>query len=650
MRTPPFLLGAALLFWGWRAEMLLVGVMGAIILEAANLLKARWEFSDKEFNRIWDVCTILFFGAGLYLRFSEEVTNGAYKFFAWFPIIFFPMALGQVYSAREKIPYKAFSWFLRRKRAEGQGGGLNITWIYLGICLVASGATNKQDIWFFMGVCGLTGWAVWANRAFRFPGAAWAASFILAAALGFVTQMQLPRLQSWFEGRASEWFSKWARKDFDPRESKTAMGRLGRLKQSSRVIMRVTAEEGEAPERLRQGMYDHYREETWRSTKREFKDIPIESDTTTWTLSTSTNTDNLVKVSARLFRERTTLSLPLTARQIQDLPVDTVETNALRAARSFGNPALASYRVVWGGSTEDELPPEGADIFIEEGERAVLARAATEIGASGLPDAQKVAAVERFFSGFKYTTYQTAAELGFHAMTPLSRFLQETRAGHCEYFATATVLLLRHLKVPARYVTGYAIQEKTAGGSYIVRERHAHAWALAYVNGDWVEVDTTPADWLKEEAEEFPFYQKAKDLWARLTFAFTEFRWSNETGWLGTIAPWLLMLAASYLAWRIFGRRLKKTDTGGLREGNWPGADSEVFLLEKKLSGAGLGRLDGETSAEWLTRARENVPALDPILRELLTLHYRYRFDPVGIGASERDQLRSLVKSALLEV
>ena len=38
----------------------------------------------------------------------------------------------------------------------------------------------------------------------------------------------------------------------------------------------------------------------------------------------------------------------------------------------------------------------------------------------------------------------------------MTRFLCEHRTGHCEYFATATTLLLRAAKIPARYAVGYA--------------------------------------------------------------------------------------------------------------------------------------------------------------------------------------------------
>jgi transglutaminase-like putative cysteine protease len=57
--------------------------------------------------------------------------------------------------------------------------------------------------------------------------------------------------------------------------------------------------------------------------------------------------------------------------------------------------------------------------------------------------------------------------LRFTNETPLARFLLRTRSGHCEYFATATVLLLRQLGIPARYAVGYAVHE--ASGRQIRR-------------------------------------------------------------------------------------------------------------------------------------------------------------------------------------
>ena len=60
MKPPPLILGAALIFWGWRVDMLAIAAVAAGLLELSNGIKARWDFTDKEFNRLWDVCTVLF--------------------------------------------------------------------------------------------------------------------------------------------------------------------------------------------------------------------------------------------------------------------------------------------------------------------------------------------------------------------------------------------------------------------------------------------------------------------------------------------------------------------------------------------------------------------------------------------------------------
>src|SRR4029450_9757241 len=100
-------------------------------------------------------------------------------------------------------------------------------------------------------------------------------------------------------------------------------------------------------------------------------------------------------------------------------------------------------------------------------------------------------------------TYSLWQELDFKTRsddTPLSNFLRNTHRGHCEYFATATVLLLRKLNIPARYAVGYSVHE-ASGRKFVVRERDAHAWCLVWndQSGLWQDFDTTPASWMAEE-------------------------------------------------------------------------------------------------------------------------------------------------------
>jgi aryl-alcohol dehydrogenase-like predicted oxidoreductase len=50
MKTPPLLLGAALVFWGWQTGFLPAGLVMAAALEGARGVRARREFSDDDFR------------------------------------------------------------------------------------------------------------------------------------------------------------------------------------------------------------------------------------------------------------------------------------------------------------------------------------------------------------------------------------------------------------------------------------------------------------------------------------------------------------------------------------------------------------------------------------------------------------------------
>ena len=72
-------------------------------------------------------------------------------------------------------------------------------------------------------------------------------------------------------------------------------------------------------------------------------------------------------------------------------------------------------------------------------------------------------------------------------------FLQQSRQGYCVHFASSAVLLLRTVGIPARYVTGYAVNGE-AGQWNPVTEDDAHAWVEYYVDGlGWRPLDPTPA-------------------------------------------------------------------------------------------------------------------------------------------------------------
>jgi hypothetical protein len=95
-------------------------------------------------------------------------------------------------------------------------------------------------------------------------------------------------------------------------------------------------------------------------------------------------------------------------------------------------------------------------------------------------------------SEFGYTLEQTQNS----EQTPLDHFLFTRKKGHCEYFASAMVMLLRLSGVPARLVNGFIGLEWNDLGEYmVVRQHHAHSWVEAFLpEKGWVIYDPTPAD------------------------------------------------------------------------------------------------------------------------------------------------------------
>src|SRR6266404_4195469 len=104
----------------------------------------------------------------------------------------------------------------------------------------------------------------------------------------------------------------------------------------------------------------------------------------------------------------------------------------------------------------------------------------------------KALAIETFLrTRYTYTLNLT----GKPGDDPLAHFLFETRAGHCEYFASAMAIMLRTLGIPSREVNGFLPGEyNELGGDYIVRASDAHSWVEVYFPGtDWQVFDPTPA-------------------------------------------------------------------------------------------------------------------------------------------------------------
>jgi hypothetical protein len=123
------------------------------------------------------------------------------------------------------------------------------------------------------------------------------------------------------------------------------------------------------------------------------------------------------------------------------------------------------------------------------------------------------------------------------------------------------------------------------------------------------------------------------------------YRWSQreELG-VGAAGYAVLALLVAVLAWRIV-RRARTARAGQGASGRvvrrWPGEDSEFYALERALAESGTPRAHGEALGVWASRVAAGLDEAARVrLEQALALHLRYRFDPAGLDAGEREMLR----------
>ena len=656
MSPPPLLLGAGLIFWGWQTGFFLVAIPLAVLIEAARALTWRLDLSSTDFHRVTDLCTLLIVVAGVYLfstTGTARTTGGPRAMtllFQSLPPLLFPLMASQAYSVAGKIPLTAFFWGLRRQAARDPSAKpvpVDLGYLYFALCVLSASAANQRTLAFYAGLCALAGWTLWSWRSPRFSPFWWAPLVVAAAVAGYGGHIALHQLQQALEQTAFDDIFSLVRRDADPFRVTTAIGHLGNLKFSDRTVLRVEPRDGlPVPLLLREATYDVYNSSTWLASGAGFTAVQPDADGETWKFANGRGTGERVTVSAYLNRGRGVLALPGGAFELERLAVVSVRRNRLGAVKVEEGLGLITYTARFGPDGPLDGPPIDTDLRIPAQEAAIIAPIASELGLAGAPPAEAVKRVEGFFrQNFKYSLWQR--ERPRHG-TALGEFLQSSRAGHCEYFASATVLLLRAAGVPARYAVGYSVQEwSRLERRWIVRARHGHSWALAYVDGAWRDVDTTPSIWADAERDEGSIFESFRDLWSWGGFLFSRWRWSEGESGVGEYAAWLLIPLVLLLVWRLYSRRHVRHGAGETRAIGalplHPGHDSEFYLIARRLEAEGRGRRPAEPASSWIDRIQ--APELHPIV----ALHYRYRFDPAGLDAGGRTALKERAHAWLRE-
>ena len=650
MIMPPFLIGAVLAFWGWQTGNPVVGIALAIALEAPRYVKLRLDLGTVEHSRIADLSTVGFVTLAVLLAANRGVSRGFLEAFIWAPVALSPVMLAQMLSGGGRIPLSALFRYmrkLRRRNPEIKDPPVDVGAVYVALALISAGIANARGPAYYAGVVIVAGWALYTVRPRSSSLAAWALMLAIGAGTGYAGQLAIAELQAQIEGWVMEWYLPSA--DTDPYRNVTAIGSIGRLKQYNAILLRVYSTQdqpkgGEPHFRLlHRASYNTYAGTNWIAREAQLQPVTAIGGTT-WALSDPAPEPTWrLRFAARIDGGKALLALPATTTRVSGLVATAVQRNVLGAMHADVGSDWIQYEAEGGANIEAYSPPSAADSILPSRERSTFEGVAAELGLRDVPPEEALRRIRHHLAQFTYSLYrEQSVPL---AQTALGDFMTRTRAGHCEYFAAAAALLARAAGIPSRYATGYAVMERSAlEDAYVVRSRHAHAWTRAWIGGRWVDLDTTPPDWFAAEANEAPFWQGLADLarWAGFRWIMRE-EFTMGDAWYGVLG-----VLALILAWRMFGgRRIARPGdaVSALTRQRYPGEDSEFYTLEQSLA----ARSPSETHAAWMRRISAELPAqVSDQIGAALQLHQRYRFDPNGISANERNRLRELCQSVTL--
>lgn len=237
---------------------------------------------------------------------------------------------------------------------------------------------------------------------------------------------------------------------------------------------------------------------------------------------------------------------------------------------------VVGYRVDYADSSEWESPPTEEDrLGVPFLEQPAVSAVVDELKLAERTPAGRLAELERYFGAFPSysTTLVDAAVEDPRASTPVGRFLLGHRTGHCEYFATAAVLL-RQSGVPARYATGYSVAASEVEGAGSGGAGAARPCLGSGVDRRCVEgIRSTSPGALDLGEGPGNWTGRLGGMWSDLRFAFSRWWWLGEKRILRHLY-WGIVPLLVLLLWRL--RRVREVIPGGGSETGrvprlWPG-------------------------------------------------------------------------------
>ncbi len=267
------------------------------------------------------------------------------------------------------------------------------------------------------------------------------------------------------------------------------------------------------------------------------------------------------------------------------------------------------------------------------------------------PTANRFDTVEAIENYLKTTQiYDVDAPLPKGGDDPVDDFLFTSHRGFCEQFATAAVVMLRSVGVPARLVTGYAFGDTASQpGTRIFRQQDAHAWVQVYYPGvGWVDSDATPPGAASAAASSGSSSVRAQVADALQT-AWKRVPHGRVGAFVAVCVALMMGLAVSALVGRRMVRRRRIARAAGSAD---DGPVLAAYLrLERALAAQQRARAPGETFGEFARRLGGLVVGAGDVARAMRALERecyagdgrRPSPDDVAAALAVFDRLRAAV-------
>ncbi len=294
-----------------------------------------------------------------------------------------------------------------------------------------------------------------------------------------------------------------------------AFGELGRIRQDPSIVLRVETLEGEVPSLTNaywRGLaFDRFDGKSWSITPPNRSLVPGSAESGV-TLSHTPEDYDLVQ---RVVREPVAAGVLFSVGDVRGLQ-GSIRRLERDSSGGFYASGQAEERVRYVARTrargwdDRDLQSDHSALPKRDGARYLqlppmepaIATLARDIIKSRDGDAERIRAIEtHLLTQGRYTDIPPASDPA-DPRSPVEQFLLGDMAGHCEYFASAMVVLAREVGIPARLVNGFAGgQENRIGGFLELTRSDAHAWVeVHYAEAGWVRYDPTPPD-LRARAE-----------------------------------------------------------------------------------------------------------------------------------------------------